>query len=208
MDSKTSTPIILDQPLSRGKKEVSLSAFSYLFSELVSHCQSRVKINQLEKKLSEAGYGIGIRVLELVSQREKSRKEKNIITMLQFIHSTIWKSLFGKVADGLEKSTDKENEYYIYDREPITNKYIFVPRDLGSLNVAAFIAGIVEGILTAAHFTAEVTAHHIPATASSTSSSSSNSGQPSSQSSQLSTKTVYVIKFTPDVVKRELSLTS
>jgi len=191
----------------RGKKEVSLSAFSYIFSELVQYCQSRIKLTQdLEKRLSEAGFGIGLRLLELTSHRDKAcRKEKNIIAMLQFIHSTVWKSLFGKVADGLEKSTDKDYEYYIYDREPITNKYISVPRDLGQLNVAAFIAGIVEGILTAANFSAEVTAH---LTSSGGNSTTGNVGQDGKSSSTSLNRTVYVIKFSNEVVKREQSLTT
>ena len=43
----TPTPVIrpktsiLDKSLSRGKQEVSLSAFSLLFSEIVQYCQSR-----------------------------------------------------------------------------------------------------------------------------------------------------------------------
>ena len=30
--------------------------------------------------------------------------------MLYFIHSTVWKLLFGKAADSLEKGTDNEDE--------------------------------------------------------------------------------------------------
>jgi len=179
------TPIpksVIDLPLSRGKNEVSLSAFSYLFSELVQYCQSKVDLTQeLEKRLSDAGYGIGLRVLELLSWREKSsRKEKNVIAMLQFIHGTVWKVLFGKAADALQKSTEQDDEYYIYDRDPITNRFISVPKNLGSLNTAAFIAGIINGILDGAEFTAHVQACW----------NASDS------------RTVYVIKFDPSVLKR------
>ena len=110
--------------------QVALSAFSYIFSEFVQYSQSRVDLTQeLERRyallaeevaliadlwsssLADAGYGIGLRVLELLSHREKaSRKEKNLIAMLQFIHGTVWKSLFGKQSDGLEKSTEKDDE--------------------------------------------------------------------------------------------------
>jgi hypothetical protein len=41
---------------------------------------------------------------------------------------------------------------YIYDKEPVTNTYISVPPKLGHLNCAAFIAGIVNGILDGAGF--------------------------------------------------------
>lgn len=86
-------------------------------------------------RLSETGYSIGIRCLELYTYRSsiqptlynhhsnqyqsytsqnilhiQGKKEKNLINMLQFIHSTVWKQLFGKVADGLEKSTEREDE--------------------------------------------------------------------------------------------------
>ncbi|PRQ53564.1 hypothetical protein RchiOBHm_Chr2g0167891 [Rosa chinensis] len=35
-------PNVLDRPLSKGKQEVSLSAFSFLFSELVQYSQTQV----------------------------------------------------------------------------------------------------------------------------------------------------------------------
>ena len=35
--------------------------------------------------------------------------------MLQFIHNNVWKMLFGKMADGLQKSTDDEDEYRIIE---------------------------------------------------------------------------------------------
>lgn len=42
---------ILEQPVSRGRKEVSLSAFSFLFSEIVQYCQGRVtQVSELEEK--------------------------------------------------------------------------------------------------------------------------------------------------------------
>ena len=44
--------------------------------------------------------------------------------MLQFIHNNVWKMLFGKQADGLQKSTDDEDEYRIIENSPITNRYI------------------------------------------------------------------------------------
>lgn len=40
----------------------------------------------------------------------------------------------------------------IRENEPITNHFISVPRDYGKLNVAAYLAGIIEGILLASSF--------------------------------------------------------
>jgi len=71
---------ILDRPLGgrgRGSNSsteaaVSQSAFAYLYSELVQYHQSRVaSISELERRLESSGYGIGLKVLELLSYRSK-----------------------------------------------------------------------------------------------------------------------------------------
>ena len=218
----SSAPSLLDKPISRGTGQVSLSAFSYLFCELVSYCQARMDgVADLEKRMSDLGYGIGLRSLELLTYRSSiqafllttpqgsntsgggsqpvqspislhnvaslnGRKEKNLVSMLQFLHGSMWKSLFGHVADGLEKATEKEDEYYIYDRDPITNRFIgtSVPKEFQHFNCAAFIAGIVNGILDGAEFRAEVSAHF-------------------NTTAQGITRTVYVIKFEKESTKRE-----
>lgn len=41
---------------------------------------------------------------------------------------------------------------FIRDNDPLTNRYISVPRDLSPLNCAAFMGGIVRGALDAAGF--------------------------------------------------------
>ena len=57
------------------------------------------------------GYRVGQRVLELIVWREKnSRRETRILGILQFIHTIVWKTLFGKPADSLEKSRENEDE--------------------------------------------------------------------------------------------------
>eukprot|EP00954_Amorphochlora_amoebiformis_P012408 969837-Amorphochlora_amoeboformis.AAC.1 len=131
MDSKGQRRTKFDRPLSRGTSkvndcgsdltsellfpittQVSLSAFAYVFSELVQHCQSQINRGEdLEKRLSEAGYGVGLRAIELLSFREKGcRKERSIIQMLNFVRTTVWKSLFGRPADDLQISNAKKNE--------------------------------------------------------------------------------------------------
>lgn len=224
--SSPGVPSLLDKPIPRGTGQVSLSAFSYLFCELVSYCQARMDgVADLEKRMSDLGYGIGLRSLELLTYRSSiqafliatpqgsgnisssggggsqplqspislhnvaainGRKEKNLVSMLQFLHGSMWKSLFGHVADGLEKATEKEDEYYIYDRDPITNRFIgtSVPKEFQHFNCAAFIAGIVNGILDGAEFRAEVSAHF-------------------NTTAQGMTRTVYVIKFEKESTKRE-----
>jgi hypothetical protein len=57
------------------------------------------------------GYRVGQRVLELIVWREKnSRRETRILGILQFVHTTVWKTLFGKAADALEKSREADDE--------------------------------------------------------------------------------------------------
>jgi len=57
------------------------------------------------------GYRVGQRLLELIVWREKnSRRETRILGILQFIHTVVWKTLFGKPADSLEKSTEHDDE--------------------------------------------------------------------------------------------------
>lgn len=216
-------PTVLDKAISRGTGTVSLSAFSYLFSELVQYCQQRVDVvADLEKRLADVGYGIGLRSLELITYRSSiqaflltnaqagsgggggsgasnvqqqpislqniasihGRKERNLVGMLQLLHSSMWKSLFGRSADGLEKATDKEDEYYIYDREPITNRFIATPKEFAHFNCATFVAGIINGILDGAEFHADVSAHF----------NTTPAGL---------TRTVFVIKFNRDVTKRD-----
>lgn len=47
-----------------------------------------------------------------------------------------------------------EDEYMISDYDLFVNKYISVPKDMGALNCAAFVAGIVKGVLDGAGFRA------------------------------------------------------
>ena len=152
---------ILDKSLSRGKQEVSLSAFALLFSEIVQYCQSRSStVPELQGKLHELGYQAGGRILDLVFVREKAaRRETKLLNVLLFVKSTLWKTLFGKEADKLEHANDDERTYYVIEKEPLVNRFISVPKDKGSLNCAAFEAGIIEAVLDGCNFPAKVSAH-------------------------------------------------
>ncbi|CAO3676304.1 unnamed protein product [Rhizopus stolonifer] len=159
------TKSILEKNLNKSRgTEVSLSAQTFLFSEMLQYAQKRVNgIQDLERKLNEFGYRVGFRMLELLTWREKvAKRETKVLGILYFIHSTVWKALFGKQADSLEKSTENEDEYMISDNEPVLTKYISVPKELSQLNCNAFIAGIVEAVLDGCQFPARVTAHTVP----------------------------------------------
>jgi len=152
---------ILDKSMSRGKGEVSLTSFALLFSEMVQYCQNRVHtVPELQNKLSELGWNVGVRILDLLFVRERnSKREVKLLNILLFIKSTMWRSLFGKEADKLEHASDDERTYYIIEKDPLVNKFISIPKDKGSLNCAAFTSGIIEAVLTQTGFTAKVTTH-------------------------------------------------
>ena len=156
-----------------------------------------VKLLMADVRLEDSGYGVGLRLLEVLSYRERnSRREVRLLEMLKFIHTSLWKCLFGRQARELEQSNtvslhadmhrfracpaalrnqskvtcmsvtslalcmmqrkcvQAEDEYMISDFDLFVTKYISVPKDMGQLNCAAFIAGIVKGALDGAGFPA------------------------------------------------------
>jgi len=84
-------------------------------------------------------------------------------------------------------SMDNGDEYMIYENTPITNSFVSVPEDMGSFNCAAFIAGIMSGVMDSANFHAKVTAHTV-----------SEDNKPDT--------TVFLVKFRRDVMEREAKL--
>lgn len=116
-----------------------------------------------------------------------------IIQLLHFIKLNLWQHLFGRAADGLEKSSDasKPDEYMIIDNEPLVNKYISVPKNMDQLNCAAYVAGIVEGVCDGSGFPARVTAHTVR--------------QPGEEEGRemWPGRTVFLVKFSPEVMERE-----
>lgn len=112
--------------MGRPEHNVALSAFAYLFSEMVQYQSMRIQTAiELERRLEDSGHSVGLRILELLTHRERqARLEKNVVGVLQvswrsyyiakinmqFVSSHCWQALFGKVADSLERSTENENE--------------------------------------------------------------------------------------------------
>jgi hypothetical protein len=102
----------------------------------------------------------------------------------------VWTHLFGRQADRLEKSSnpDTPDEYMIVDNEPLVNAFISVPREMSQLNCAAFAAGVVEGVCDGAGFPARVTAHSVGG---------------KEEGEMWPGKTVFLVKFAPEVLERE-----
>lgn len=95
MSRSQAPPSILDRPLGRpagsgggrgsSGEGVSLSAFAYLYSELVQYHQSRVaSISELERRLESAGYGVGLRVLELLAYRAREVSLMVVLVVIWF----------------------------------------------------------------------------------------------------------------------------
>ncbi|KAI9218466.1 transport protein particle subunit trs31 [Blastocladiella britannica] len=184
------TRSILDRNPNRLRNsEVSLSAFGFLFSELVQHAQRSAKgISDLERTLNLVGYRVGQRYLELLVFRDRgSKRDTRLLNVLLFINTNVWKQVFGKPADVLEKSSENEDEYMISDNDLLVNRFVSVPKEMSQLNTGAFVAGIVEAILDGSGFPARVTAHTVPI-----------EGFPF--------RTTILIKFDPKVLAREKRL--
>lgn len=111
----SSVPDIVDRPRDKTRQaEISLSALSFLFSEIVSYTQNRVTgVTDLEKRLSLIGYTVGQRVLamamhrqEMTSNAKNPKRETRLLPTLLWVHTGFWKAAFGKAADSLERSTE------------------------------------------------------------------------------------------------------
>ncbi|PPQ98903.1 hypothetical protein CVT24_003534 [Panaeolus cyanescens] len=162
-------PNIYDRNLNKTRgAEVSAAAFAFLFSEMVQYTQKRVSgINDLERQLNTLGYRTGSRVLELMIWRAEGtskapKREIKLLSVLMMIHTNVWKAVFGKAADAIERSVENSDEYMIIDNDPPIERYISVPRDLSQLSCSSFTAGIVEAVLDGLCFPARVTAHNTP----------------------------------------------
>ncbi|THX03076.1 trafficking protein particle complex subunit 5 [Aureobasidium pullulans] len=185
---------IYDRNLNRARtSELSLTSFAHLFNTLIAYHQARApSVSDLEARLAESAYPIGVKLLDLLLFRMPPRtasRPTRLLDLLQFIHTTLWRSLFGRPADALEASTGNNNDYMIIDNDPLVNTYISIPKEMSQLNCAAFVGGIIEGICDAAGFSTDgVTAHW-------------------AENDELwPSKTIFLVKFKPEVVEREEAL--
>ncbi|WFD29117.1 Trafficking protein particle complex subunit 31 [Malassezia sp. CBS 17886] len=179
-----SGPDILERPRDKTRAaEVSFSALQYLFAEAVAYTKERVLgIADLERLLSTMGHRVGVRALVLMAHRREAtansknpKRETRLLPALLWVHSTLWKAVFGMQADSLERSTESgrsdecacaRRTHLLADmismNEPLLSRGISIPKEMPQLSVEAFTAGIVEGALDSLGFPARVTAHAVP----------------------------------------------
>jgi len=127
----------------------------------------------------------------------QTKRETKIMAILQFISSTVWKSLFGKPADSLERSIDHADEYMIFDYNPITSNFVSVHQS----SADAYVSGIIAGVLEGAGFSARVSAHTVGV----------EEGEGRTGFAGLPTrkdKAVFLVKFAEKVLERDASLGS
>ncbi len=120
------------------------------------------------------------------------------MSILQFISTSVWKHLFGKGADSLERSIDNADEYMIFDNNPITSTFLSTHQ----ISADAFISGIVAGVLEGAGFTARVSAHSLSAD-----DGDMNKGNPVVPDlPRRKDKAVFLVKFSEKVLERDAAL--
>ena len=99
---------ILDRDLPREPRRVAESTFLLLFSEVVQYTQTHSSTpDEFRDRLSRMGYRAGLRFAEMAVGRSGGKLQRfpDIISALRYISSSLWKTLFGKDADGLEQAT-------------------------------------------------------------------------------------------------------
>lgn len=199
---------IYDRNLNRTRhSDLNQTTFALLFNELISYSLRRVTgIADLERRLNTAGYPIGLKLLPLLLYRNPALnattaahsniRPTNVLGVLQFVSTTLWKHLFGKPADALERSQENKDEYMITDNDPVVNSFISVPKEMSQLNCAAFVAGIVEGVCDASGMQARVSAHSV---------GEQEEGQADGKAGQQMWpgKTIFLVKFEESVIERE-----
>eukprot|EP01130_Rhizamoeba_saxonica_P007386 TRINITY_DN2989_c0_g1_i1.p1 TRINITY_DN2989_c0_g1~~TRINITY_DN2989_c0_g1_i1.p1 ORF type:complete len:201 (-),score=32.04 TRINITY_DN2989_c0_g1_i1:79-681(-) len=192
---RDSEPVnILDRPLPSKrdqKREVSLSSFCYLYSEIIQYHQKRTnQIKEFERRLADTGYDVGLRMIDYITWRKdrNSKREIRLESFLHFIANNVWRYLFGQSAS-VEIHVDIKGCYMITEEETIISKFISTTREYRNLNCAAFVGGLIEGLLDAAEFEAVVSTRSAP-----------------SNIARSSNKTVIVIEFSESVLEREANL--
>ena len=93
------------------------------------------------------GKDIGKRVFDALFHRDRLTKRELTEVGIQFISTTAWKALWGKEADSLERSNDREDEYMVVDSAPLVNQFVSAPLDCAALMAGVIAAFSMQAIL-------------------------------------------------------------
>lgn len=113
--------------------------------------------------MHELGQTIGYSLAEIFFWKERSgRRDQQLLPLLLRIKSSFWKEFFGVPADALERSLEKDNEcmlvlmlmdlVMLMDENPVLFRNMSLPRDLLSFNPCAWIAGMLQAMITSCGF--------------------------------------------------------
>lgn len=97
----------------------------------------------------------------------------------------------------------------IIDNEPLVNAYLSVPKEMSQLNCAAYVAGMIEGVCDGAGFPARVTAHSVGGQNTAGGGAEGGGGGGGAEGAVQEMwpgKTVFLVKFRPEVLEREAYL--
>uniref|UniRef100_A0A0N4ZSW8 Trafficking protein particle complex subunit 5 n=1 Tax=Parastrongyloides trichosuri TaxID=131310 RepID=A0A0N4ZSW8_PARTI len=152
---------ILDKPLNKSRPKVSTTPYVFLFGEIVKYAQHKAKnTNEFQEILSNFGRFVGRKSHDSIYLKEKGYKRDNKFhNVLLFIKGPMWKNLWGKEVDKVEKSNEDPCKYFFFEKEPVINTYISQRKDKTDINCATFNAGIIEAILTELGYACKVSAH-------------------------------------------------
>ncbi|RNF01300.1 transport protein particle (TRAPP) subunit [Trypanosoma rangeli] len=154
--------------------KVSLSAFSFLFSEMCTQAHNTPfkasNVEEIEQRLTGLGALVGARLIMLSSLKDHLELQRRPVTIeaaLKLFQDKLWSRWFGKPANDLQRETGSDR-FFIFDSDPIVLKYVYPSPEYvdaegrWSINYASFMGGIVEGALKAVGFAAEVFTYHQP----------------------------------------------
>jgi hypothetical protein len=107
---------------------------------------------------------VGARLLELLPLRDylypvsslrsppPPTRTLRLLPILTYVHSTLYRYLFNRPADSLERSTENDDEYMIGDDDMVITRGVEVPKEMSDLSCGALVAGIVEAVMDGAGF--------------------------------------------------------
>lgn len=164
----------LDSLIKSENTSVSLSAFSFFFSELCTRVYTNPtkvrNLEEVESRLTVIGVRVGTRLTMLSSLRdpvEMQRRPLTVDAVLKLLKDKLWSRWFGKPAGEIQRESNSDR-FFLFDSDPLVLKYVSPSPDYVDsegrwcVNYASFMGGIVQGALQAMGFEAEVVTYHQP----------------------------------------------